>query len=173
MKKWSGIYRDIQPPQKDAGAPLVKTRSFWNISSIWHSIHFIEISIINAYVIYDKTHNLAIKKPLSHLEFRKAIVRGLLSGLRKDLGATESKDKSRKRKAEASLNIQHQTGCQLELIPPHPYRVTNRYRCQKHKWENEGTKLSVPQTSYWCKTCKIALCKEVCFCKHVEEKFST
>lgn len=39
------FYRDIQPPQKDAGAPLVKTRSFWNISSIWHSIHFIEISI--------------------------------------------------------------------------------------------------------------------------------
>jgi len=109
---------------------------------------------------------------MSHLEFRRDIIRDLLEDLRDDLGVKSTKTKqaeSMKRKADEALLEtfpQPLKQCKLEKIPNDFYRVTNRYSCQLHDKTNLGSKKRVPHTSFWCSECKIPLCKTICYSKH-------
>ena len=63
--------------------------------------------------------------------------------------------------------------CKLEKIPNYFYRVTNRYSCQLHGKNDLGSQKKVPQTSFWCKECKISLCKNNLLSQILSEYFGS
>ena len=71
--------------------PELKSRR-WYIKIFFH---FLEISIINSYIIYKKIYIDANSKYLSHLEYRKEIIRDLIRETRdiKQIPSTEIKQK--------------------------------------------------------------------------------
>lgn len=129
--------------------------------------HFLEIAVINSYIIYTKICQDKDKKPMSHLLFRKEIIRELVYDLRESLKVPSTeKKKSNKRKSEEVLKIENFSSCKLEKIPPQPDRVSTRYYCSLHQDERNQNNKRSPQTRFWCVCCKIPLCRKVCFDKH-------
>ena len=126
--------------------------------------HLLDIAVINSYILYQKTMLKAQKKPLSHIEYRKEVARGLMRPLRVSLGLKTTKKKELKRKLDQVIEISFDD-CLLGIIPTFPGRLTNRYPCQIHKAEG-GHENRTPQTSYWCKSCKVYVCAIPCYDKH-------
>ena len=60
---------------------------------------FLEIAMINSYVIYQKVYEKVNKPTLSHLKYRFEVIRGLINEIRIKAGVptTETKDSKRKR----------------------------------------------------------------------------
>ena len=113
--------------------------------------HFLEVSMINAYTIYKKVYEKYNAEPMSHLEFRKDIT---------------SKQKRKESNSGIEIYRHNLKNCKLGKIPTTIYRMTNRYPCQLHKEEGSQDNKRPPQTSFWCETCEIPLCKKSCFDKH-------
>lgn len=128
--------------------------------------HFIEIAIINSYIIYQNVCKLANKSFMNHLLYRKAIIRDLVKPMRESLGISITKKKSNnKRKSESSFVADGIIDdCRLEEIPSSSGRKTTRYSCQMHS--DEDSEVRVPQTRYWCGRCKIPVCILKCYDKH-------
>jgi len=70
-------------------SPQIRTHR-WYIKIF---LHFLEISVVNSYTIYKNIVEQKGKKPLSHLEFRKQVIRGLVKEARiqKNIQSTHEK----------------------------------------------------------------------------------
>lgn len=130
--------------------------------------HLLEISLINSYIIYTKVCEKSRVTPKSHLQFRKEVARGLLQPMRERLqiNATKTKIGASSKKRNADQPIISQSPCKLEERPIPPNYKTNRTECEEHSsgWLQKNNRVS--QTIYWCVTCKVALCRLICFDIH-------
>jgi len=137
--------------------------------------HFIEISMINSYILYQKTCEKANISPISHLDFRKEVARSLVEDLRLESGIKPSKLKKgnslnslKTERLDSLPNIIPLKRCKIEKIPPNPLRKTNRYTCEIHDESDDDDEKKRAQTSFWCKSCKIPVCRKICFDKHCQ-----
>jgi len=126
--------------------------------------HFIEIAMVNSFVLYSKSCERDNVTPMSHMKFRMEIIRELVQGLREELGVKNTKEKQKfigKRKPSSELINDSIKCCKLSKIPEQPLRVTARFRCGEHQNPEGQSTNRVSQTSFWCEMCKIPLCKKI------------
>jgi len=79
--------------------------------------HFLEVSILNSYVIYTKvcqTHNF--KKTLSHLEYRKRLIRSLVSKIRAEKHIESTIEKIAKSKSQVLNEEDNLSGIKKQLV---------------------------------------------------------
>jgi len=102
---------------------------------------------------------------MSHVEFRKGIVRGLIRKLRNYLAIQPTEIKEKKRKPENEFPVESLGDCALGLLSQQEGRKSNRAFCQVHK--DEGLKgEKVLQTSYLCLNCVVPVCLIPCYDAH-------
>ena len=128
--------------------------------------HMIDISLVNAHIIYSHFRINSNKIFFDQIEFRKAVVRELVSNLRTKLGVpfTEKKKKNNqymKRESEGG-KLFSEDKCELHLIPQMEGRRSTVRDCQIHKDQGSGRQ----QTSYWCKNCETPVCPVICYDRH-------
>ena len=109
----------------------------------------LDVTVINAYILYREDPVAACSKPLSHMDFRLAVARGLINGF-----------SSRKRKAALEVSapvIKQPTKLEPTKIDT-KRSVWNCVVCAKGPDRtSSGYKI---QTSWECKNCAVALFKE-------------
>lgn len=128
--------------------------------------HLIDIALINAHIIYTETYRRSNEKALDQIEFRKEVVRDLVSRLRLKLNIpfTEKKAPKKRRSGEVFPQLGDDE-CQLDLIPKIDGRKSTVKDCAIHRTQNQGQG-SRQQTSYWCKSCEVAICPIKCYDIH-------
>lgn len=167
--------------------PKLKSRR-WYLKIFFY---LVEIAIINSYLLYKQTISKVTKKFLSHLEYRKDIVRSLTAKARinnfvfstpkKKISIPDSDQKS------SSVNTNNNSEiigdgmspkkrslefeCNLDDIPQLYARADTRMVCQvcifNQSLKNKtGTS---KQTRYWCSYHKVPVCFLKCYDFHIRQ----
>lgn len=138
---------------------LRRTLKWWRKLFFWG----LEVSIINAYVLYVESCKNSSSNPMSHIKFRRELVMALVGDFRQGGGAST-------RGRTSTSDSQQRLNGMLHVIIPHPEK--------KHKDCIVCSKRNVPggrrETTYICETCdrKPGLRVETCFKRyHTLEKF--
>ena len=108
--------------------------------------HMLDVTLVNAYILY---YTSATGKPMSHLDFRISVARGLVTA-----GDSEIPD-------SASTIVGALCDCWGVTISPNQLEVMpDCIVCSNRQGGNRK------RTSYGCSSCKVALCVHPCFSKY-------
>lgn len=125
-------------------------RSWWPIF-FW----ILDVAIINAYCIAKVAQQQQDVKPVTHLEFRKALYRQLF-----ERGQRESNLVSRKRQREPEEPVKPVQEGEHKVERISPRKWCNWCKRQADQAKSKGRPIpTVFQTSFRCKGCGIPLCK--------------
>ena len=130
--------------------------------------HFLEIAMINSRILYNKEQQKAKKSIMSHLDYRKSVIRSLMFDLRTELDVPTTERKRKIDKISPSPPLGLQKCCFIEDIPLDGY-ATNRKYCKECKDNHEADpRFKKRQTRSQCGLCKVPLCEDFCFAKHLK-----
>ncbi|KAJ4440826.1 hypothetical protein ANN_10672 [Periplaneta americana] len=130
----------------------------------WRKLYFwiLEISLVNSFHLYNLNQNSKNLPALSHLEFRKKIIEGLVGNVRNKM--------SRKRGRPSTGDTEDRLNGKLHLIRAHERKVTKDCAVCSNRKVKGGRK----ETSFYCDTCerKPGLHPNKCFALyHTEKKY--
>ena len=109
--------------------------------------HFLEISLHNSYIIYQKDTGINMK----YINYRKIIMKSLVKEFRFQKHTKETTKKFSLLNFSSNKNAD----CELAL-------GSKKFDCSIHKSKNEGRK----QTKYYCNKCTLYVCVIPCYDEH-------
>ncbi|XP_069697349.1 piggyBac transposable element-derived protein 4-like isoform X1 [Periplaneta americana] len=130
----------------------------------WRKLYFwiLEISLVNSFHLYNLNQQSKNLPTVSHLEFRKKIIVGLVGNVRNKI--------SRKRGRPSTNDTEDHLNGTLHLIRAHERKVTKDCEVYSNRKVKGGRK----ETSFYCNTCerKPGLHPNKCFAiYHAEKKY--